>query len=1109
MNKISKTLLSAGLLGATLLAQSYITETTAHAQATVGGLRGQIRDAGTKEAAVGATIVATSPALQGEQVVISDENGLYFITALPAGLYTLTVYYQDNTFSRGNVLINIGKEAVVNVTVDTTTAAKKGETIVIKGGAPIIDQGSQKTGVTITDDYTRNIPVGRTFGEVLGAASGSQNDQYGTSISGSTSVENTYIVNGLNTTDTSHGLQSSNLPNEFVSETEVITGGYNAEYGRATGGIINVVTKSGSNEFHGSVFGYLTPGGLVSSARTVERAGGSIAIANNLNYDYDVGAELGGPIIKDKLWFHVGFNPSSNHATTTRTVQQQLDDNQDGIPDIDANSFTKHKFVSSQDFDHHANTYFFTAKLSGEINANNTFSLSAFGNPTNGNQVLTGSVAPQDEFLNEKTGAYDVVAKYTSKLNEGKTQIDAVGGYHHGYDYQSAPNAVGNAPGVEYLYSRSLYEFQDLEGGDAKIGACNDARAGNPYPKIVSCPVEQYLEQGLGFLEHRDNNRLSGSLTLTQRVKLLGYHVFRGGIDIEASSYNTDQNYSGGGFYRRQCNTDPATGACVGEGQGAPGTWTAQGFAVLLRNLTATELLNPAAVTLATGQVLCNNKLSICGLVDKHTATTSDRSIGAFLQDSWSILPNLTLDFGIRFEQQVAFNAKEFQGTTTATGEIVPSSAFTLNNWAPRLGINWDPTGEGKSKIFAHYGRFFENIPMDINVRAYGGQIDSKVSLNRNARLPSDPLYDANCNVDHGTAGLIGTLNQCTDQKTGVNGSTENTAPGLQGQYTDEYIAGAEYELVPDFKLGLTYTHRTLPVIIEDISADDANSYVIANPGQNFDSQAADLDKKAAAELTSNPAQSAIDSQTANSLRFLKKEDPPSRNYDALTLTATQRPTHQSLIIASYTYSQERGNYPGLFSTETGQLDPNITSQYDLPGLVANRYGFLGLDRPHNFKVDGFYMFDLHEAGLVTLGGSFRMQSGIAHNALGINPIYDQTPGEVYVLPRGEFARSPTTERVDIHVSYGRRVHKDQKVEVFVDAFNLLNQQDELTTDETYTFSKVNPVVGGQPSDLTHLKSLTDDGFSHNLTPTVNPNFGKATSYGAPRSFRFGARYTF
>ena len=107
-NKIIKSFMAAALLAG---GGSLIDLPVARAQgsASVGSLRGVIRDKATGEAAVGATVVATSPSLQGEQVVITEDGGQYFITSLPPGLYVLTVYYNDSTFSRANVLIGIGR----------------------------------------------------------------------------------------------------------------------------------------------------------------------------------------------------------------------------------------------------------------------------------------------------------------------------------------------------------------------------------------------------------------------------------------------------------------------------------------------------------------------------------------------------------------------------------------------------------------------------------------------------------------------------------------------------------------------------------------------------------------------------------------------------------------------------------------------------------------------------------------------------------------------------------------------------------------------------------------------------------------------------------------
>ena len=266
-------------------------------------------------------------------------------------MYTLTVYYNDATFSRGNVLIQVGKEAVVNVTVDTgaATGKPKGEVINIKGTAPIVDQGSTKTGITITDDYTRNIPDGAYVRWRRRPAAGAQSDNYGISFAGATSVENMYIVEGINTTDTALRRHlSSNLPNEFISETEVITGGYNAEFGRATGGIVNVVTKQGSNEFHGSVFGYFQPGAFVSAAKSIQREGGSIDIEIEPRLPLRPRRRGRWPDHQGQAVVPRRLQPVVRARTTiTRIVQTQVDEDSDGVPDVDPTTgFTTHEDVS-------------------------------------------------------------------------------------------------------------------------------------------------------------------------------------------------------------------------------------------------------------------------------------------------------------------------------------------------------------------------------------------------------------------------------------------------------------------------------------------------------------------------------------------------------------------------------------------------------------------------------------------------------------------------------------------------------------------------------------------------------------------------------------------
>jgi outer membrane receptor protein involved in Fe transport len=1120
-NKLDKVLMAAFLGSLAALGASLVDQQVAHAQgsATVGSLRGLIRDRSTGEPAVGATVVATSPALQGEQVVITDETGQYFITSLAPGIYALTVYYNEATFSRSNVLIQLGKEAVVNVTVDsaTTDGKPKGEVIEIAGAAPIVDQGSTKTGVTFTDDYTRNIPTSRTFGGTVGAAAGAQGDFYGISLSGATSAENVYIVEGINTTDTGFGGISSNLPNEFIAETEVITGGYNAEFGRATGGIINVVTKQGSNEFHGSVFGYFRPGAFVSDAREIQREGGSITTATNLDYQYDLGAEMGGPIIKDKLWFHVGLNPSFTNRTTTRIIQRQVDADNDGIPDENpATGFTLREELARSNIPRELQTYFFTAKINGAIDQNNQFQISAFGNPSSRDDLLAHSGPvnrnPAQTRWHVDEGAYDVAGKWTSKFNKGRTQIDAVAGYHHGFTNESPLGGqlgVRDEPFVFYNFQRSLYDFRDLEG-EANVAGCQDSTdpSIDPYPRIRNCPVFDYATGGLSFLEQRTNARTSGAIALTHRARLgpTGYHVFKAGGDIEYATYDATHRYTGAQRWRRSANT----------AAGAPGRWQLREFYRFVRNLNPNE--TPANVMLEEGQEFCANDLAICERADQTQANTLNRNIGAFVQDSWQVRPNLTLNLGLRYEQQVGFVAKHLQGRLSPEGEVVPESAYTLHNWAPRIGFIYDPTREGRSKIFGHYGQFYENVPMDLNVRAFGGEILNFQIVNFNRRRPGQGGYDPNCDVDH-TPGqtsseLVARLSQCQDRlhQAILGGGYEYVSPGLRGQRTDEIILGAEYEVLPDTAVGFNYIRRTMPVVIEDISVDGGNTYLITNPGFDFSDQAAKLERDAQQlMMSSDPRERALGDlyqNRADQLNYVKNFQKPVRDYDALQLLARQRPTRNSLLLATYTYSHTRGNYPGLFSTETLQLDPNLTSLYDLPELMGNRYGRLGHDRPHNLKVDGFYLFDLQKSGQIVAGGSWRSQSGVPSNALGAHPIYGDS--ESYLLPRGSAPRSPVTHQLDVRLAYGYVLNKSTRIEAFVNIFNLFNQQDQLAVDEEYTPDAAQPIMGGRMEDLQHLKAI-DLATGQELNQTVfkNRNFAQPLVRTAPRNVQLGFRLTF
>lgn len=1087
MKKLLHAFMATSLLGG---ATSLLSINYAYAQAGTGELRGQIKDSKTGEGIVGATVVATSPVLQGEQVVITEDGGTYYLTALPPGMYTLTIYYNEVQTTRANVLIQLGKEAVVNVPFNTS--AGKGETIVVTGRAPTVDQGSTKTGVSFTKEYTNNLAVGRTFGAVVGAAAGAQADTYGTSVSGATSAENVYIVEGINTTDTGFGTQSSNLPNEFIGETEIITGGYNAEYGRATGGIINVTTKQGSNEFHGTVFAYLSPGALTAGANRILREGRAIDSETNRDLNWDVGAEVGGPIVKDKLWFHVGINPSFTKSTTTRIVTSNVDTDEDpngaagntdgdGNADIDPTTgFAIREEVERRNIKSTSTTAFFTAKINGAVSANHQIQISGWGNPATATGPFAVGRDPNALVDTNKSGAYDIAGKWTSKLNGGKTQFDIVAGYHQGFAKET-PASGQDVPVVRYEYERSLYDFADLENG---IDACNDSDPNDKYKNLTNCAVTNYSTGGPGFLEDRKNNRSSIVLSATQRVKALGTHVFKAGFDAELSTYNSGRRYSGGAFLTRS------------QDDGASGSFLVREY--LKYDAAGTTMCGADPDGDGVGN-------STCSITSGLSADTGNRSLGAYIQDSWQIRPNFTINAGLRWEQQVGYTAKYLQGTTAPdTGEVIPKEAFRFNALlAPRIGFIYDPTNEGRAKIFGHWGRFYESVPLDINVRAFGGEITNERTVGTDA---NGELNDS-CAFDHNSPGdLAAQVRACTaaaGQSSQLGGAVSYFAPGSKGQFTQELILGTEYELMSNFKMGVNYTNRTLPVILEDMSTDGATNYFIGNPGEDYSSEAAKLEAKAMLLGDEDPFKQ-LYTDRASWLRAAKKFDKPSRNYDSVAITATQRPTAKSLLIASYTYSKARGNYPGLFSTETNQLDPNLTSMYDLPDLMANRYGPTGLDRPHLFKVDGSYA-----VGPVVVGASFRAQSGLPRNALAAHPLYGQ--GESFLMARGTIGRASMNYGLDTHLAYGHNLGKQRRLEVFVDIFNLFDSQRRTDVDDIYTIQNSFPIVGGDQADLAHAKRVSGAGKPRNTAEVieVNKNFGKTSAIQAPMNGRLGIRFTF
>jgi hypothetical protein len=1095
----------------------------AHAQdSTSGAIQGVVKDQQNNESLPGVTVVISGPTI-APQTVITDDNGFYKVGSLPPGSsYLVTFYYADIVIERRNIPVGINRTSPVFVKINTSLAG--GETIVIVDTVPTIDPTSTSQGITLDKDYLRKIPVpGRDFESALGAAAGSQGDALGVAFSGSTSLENQYYVDGVNTTGLSYGTSGSSVINDFIEEIEVITGGYNAEYGRATGGVINVVTKSGTNEIKGSIFGTITPGQLVAERERTPTQSTSIDVRTDLDYRTDFGFEVGGPIIKDRAWFWVGFAPQYAQATSNRITKRRTDCRvvrddgtlstpadarcsaediamyQNGAPDVDPETgFYIYEDLDSRLVPSRSYAYAILGKVNFAVSPEHQGQLSYQGQPGGGDSIrLAGIVEEQRNEFSYFT--QDAAVKWTSKFNDNKTEVETVVGMHREtFKFGSVGGQRDHLP-VQVLVFGNLGVWSGLGGeSEATRQGCEDNTAMDPFGLITNCPDEGsgYVIGGPGSLADNWEQRLSARLGVIQRVKALGTHEIKGGVDIEQNRLDNPRIISGNVFLYNY----------VGPGFVVADRWV--------------KLAPPGASDAEYGDSCRNDGDDGKEEYQCRFLTPGDpaaRVIGetlnwsAYLRDSWQIRPNLTFNYGMRYEEQRLRHAVHLRDQIDPfTGNHIGTNAMTLQNmWAPRLGLLYDWTKEGRSKIYGHWGRFYESVPMDINNRSFGGEVMYEQLFLTGGSQPQCGAIVPELGGPDAT-GCLMDADQVAGGGETLYGSGTLVAPGIKGQYMDESILGVEYELLDDLKIGVAFQNRQLGRVIEDVSVDNAQTYIIANPGEWSQAEERRLEQERDRHEMGSPEWELLNNQLEQ-FRGIRIFDKPRRDYNALQFTVTRRFSKALYMQGSYTYSRAQGNYPGLFSPDNGQVDPNISSQYDLIELLANRDGPLPQDRPHYVKLDGYYTFDFKKAGQSTAGIRLRALSGTPVDALGRHALYGRR--ESFILPRGTIRRTDFETGLDIHIDYARDLPRGMKFEVFADVFNLFNDQGTFAVDEEYTrISFVNPIVGGTYEDLIWAKSWERSGgrVTETKAPLVrNPNFGNPTVRYSPFQIRFGARLTF
>jgi len=960
----------------------------AYAQETTSGsIAGRVTDS---QGLVLPGVTVTITSAQGTKTFVTDSQGNYFAPYLTPGTYTVKFSLQGfQTVERSGIVVMLGQRIQLPIMLKVGPVT---EEIKVTGESPVINTSSTTVGSNIETSELNRLPVTRTFTAALYLAPGvSASGGAGLanpSVSGASGLENQYIVDGVNTTNAGYGAVGSysivfgslgtGVPFDFLKEIQVKTSGFDAEYGQATGGVVNVVTKSGSNVLRGSIFGYTRPSGLEGTYTPITTINATRPEAVNTTgtSEGDGGVEVGGPVVQDKLFFFGAVDPQWQRTTLIAP---------EGFPLRSMGDVNRDRRITA-----------YAAKGTWQVTSSHRIDASFFGDPSHGN---TG---PQ---------------RRTSLLSTDTSSFSSLdyGGHNQTVKYDGI---ISSNWLVEASFSRAANNIMETPSVDTW--------------RVVDQTVTPNVRTGgIGYYEVGNNGvNWQYQAKSTHIFDWGGNHQIRYGVLFENISYDNTINRTGPTF------TLP------------DGTQTATGAQINI-------LSDPVY-----GRIYRVTRANITNVRD-----TTQHYLSFFAQDTYQIGNHLTIKPGIRYEQQ------------KLVGNV---SNFTWNNnWAPRIGVVYDPTGSSRMKIYGNWGRYFAKIPNDLAARA----------LSADASVTLADYFDAQLTqpVPNGVAAAGATNHFVT---AGLSATTVD--PNSKSTYLDEWVGGFQYELTPDLSVGASYTRRRFGRILEDVGTLPMVDYFLKNvPGAS-----------SVEYFLTNPSPS---TPVVGAQGYPISFENVIHDYDAVELTAKKRFSHNWALQASYRWSRLHGDYEGFFRSDNGQSDPAITSLDDFPtndptytAIGTPMFGFQGdirylgalgagplpLDTPHQVKVYGNYALNM---GL-NLGAGLNVSSGTPLTALAANPVY-QNAGEIPTTPRGAGfqtvdgfkTRTPVVSTVDFHADYPLQFGGNRRLVLMGDVFNLFNRQ-----------------------TVTQYDNYTESQFT-----VPNPDFGSIIAYQVPIQVRIGARFEF
>lgn len=1093
-----------GILSVWLVLILSFAATAAAQSAGTGSLAGRVTDERGGSIA-GAKVTVRNMDTNATRELITDDAGDYRAVLLQPGAYEVAVQMQGfATLKSGGIRVEVGSTVTLDLALKVAAVSQE---VMVTGATPILEPEKMESSQVVDQNLVENLPInGRRWTDFVLLTPGVSTDGgFGlVSYRGISSLYNNNTVDGADNNQAffSEARGRTRIAYAYsmqtIKEFQVTDSNYSAEFGRSAGGIVNAVTKSGTNAFHGGAFWYLRhfKGIALDSFSKASAIQQSLATGNPPNFvkpekiRHQFGGDFGGPLLKDKLFFYFAYDGQRRSFPGTVTGSQGYFNTLTADPrDCPAGASAAQcaaalSFLQSSagGFERTGNQDIYFGKVDYQLTRNNRLSGSLnWQNWDSPNGFLTG-VSTSSTVTNnghDTVRSRFVVADLTSTM--GSNMVNDFR-FQYGQDFE-ADIANGPGPAVS-LTSGLTYGLN------------------NSLPRTFFPDERRY------------------QFTDTFSI-IKSKHALKTGADINLVHEKLANLFQGNGTY--------SFGTSVGNGIGTPCTLspalTGPAFAFCNWVLDVYQI----PTTGPTGNnTTGRHYTSFAQVNDPITGIGLDdfwqNNVGVFVQDTWKIRPKLTLNYGLRYDIQLIPQPPRPNITTPLATALTTRIPIDKNNFGPRVSIAWEALP--KTVVRAGYGLYYGQTSNSVfyTVRSENGVFQQ--TFNCGPTTACAPTFPNVIFTPPGPALAAPFSGAATPQVVNTNPSlATQVIRGLSPDFVNPLVHMGE--LVIEREVGWNSSFSAsylfsrglrLPVFV------DAN-LAPATTTRTYD--VVDSSGTTLSTLTV-PLYTARASTGTGGGVVLAGESVVNSTYHALTLSYNKRISHGFETIANYTYSKaiDTGQVPGTFGTFNGTdvpVDPmNINGEHALSDLDQRNHFVWSFvyALPFQHSSNAFTrraLGGLGFSGILTLASgrpvtAFMSNSptcvGTADFGLTCGEVSGNggfTSGRVAQIGRNTFL-SPGLTTFDFRVERDIKFEEKYQLRILVEAFNLANTTN-VTSVSTTAFTVNNPsgsataVCKSAAHTNTCIAPFTGTTF---LSPTASSN----TNTGA-RQLQLSLRFSF